>query len=79
MLETLRESAELSVNSGYPLRLVDILELGGHLCATTGRPAEAVTLWAARAAQCRAAGVVEPPRPRPSTLPKLRLARGAVR
>jgi len=40
---------------------------------------EAVTLWAARAAQCRAAGVVEPPRPRPSTLPKLRLARGAVR
>ena len=57
----LRESAELSVNSGYPLRLIDVLELGGHLCAATGRPAEAVTLWSARAAQCRASGVVEPP------------------
>ena len=58
----MRESAELSVNcGGYPLRLVDILQLGGHLCAATGRPAEAVTLWSARTAQCRAAGVVEPP------------------
>ena len=58
----MRESAELSVNGGrYPLRLVDILELGGHLCAATGRPAEAVTLWSARTAQCQAAGVVEPP------------------
>jgi len=55
------ESAELSVNSGYPLRLIDILELGGHLCAATGRPAEAVTLWSARATQCRASGMVEPP------------------
>jgi DNA-binding CsgD family transcriptional regulator len=60
----LRESAELSVNSGYPLRLIDVLELGGHLCAATGRPAEAVTLWSARTAQCRASGVVEPPHDR---------------
>jgi len=57
----MREAAELSVNAGYPLRLVDVLELGGHLCAATGRPAEAVTLWSARTAQCQAAGVVEPP------------------
>jgi DNA-binding CsgD family transcriptional regulator len=57
----MRESAELSVNGGYPVRLVDILQLGGHLCAATGRPAEAVTLWSARTAQCQAAGVVEPP------------------
>ena len=57
----MREAAELSVHAGYPLRLVDILELGGHLCAATGRPAEAVTLWSARTAQCQAAGVVEPP------------------
>ena len=57
----MREAAELSVHAGYPLRLVDILQLGGHLCAATGRPAEAVTLWSARTAQCQAAGVVEPP------------------
>jgi DNA-binding CsgD family transcriptional regulator len=49
------------VYGGYPLRMLDILEQGGHLCAATGRPAEAVTLWSARTAQCRAAGLVEPP------------------
>jgi DNA-binding CsgD family transcriptional regulator/tetratricopeptide (TPR) repeat protein len=58
----LRESAELAVYGGYPLRMIDILELGGHLCAATGRPAEAVTLWSARTAQCQAAGLIEPPR-----------------
>src|ERR1700749_2495317 len=57
----LRESAELAVYGGYPLRMLDILEQGGHLCAATGRPAEAVTLWSARTAQCQAAGLGEPP------------------
>jgi hypothetical protein len=34
----LRESAEIAVSSGYPLRMIDILDQGGHLCAATGRP-----------------------------------------
>ena len=57
----LRDSAELAVNGGYPLRMIDILEHGGYLCAVTGRPAEAVTLWSARRTQCQAAGLAEPP------------------
>jgi predicted ATPase/DNA-binding CsgD family transcriptional regulator len=57
----LRESAELAAYSGYPLRLIDILDQGAYLCAATGRPAEAVTLWSARTARCQAAGLVEPP------------------
>ena len=46
---------------GYPLRMIDILEQYGYLCAETGWPAEAVTLWSARTAQGQAAGLVEPP------------------
>ena len=58
----LRESAELAVYcGGYPLRMIDILEQYGYLCAATGRAAEAVTLWSARTAQCQAAGLAEPP------------------
>ncbi|HYY19459.1 MAG TPA: NB-ARC domain-containing protein, partial [Streptosporangiaceae bacterium] len=56
----LRESAELAVYGGYPLRMIDVVEQGGHLCAATGRPAEAVTLWSAATAQCEAAGLVAP-------------------
>jgi len=56
----LRESAELAVSSGYPLRMIDIIDQAGYLCAATGRPAEAITLWSARTAQCQAAGLVEP-------------------
>jgi DNA-binding CsgD family transcriptional regulator len=56
----LRESAELAVYGGYPLRMIDVVEQGGHLCAATGRPAEAVTLWSAVTAQCEAAGLVAP-------------------
>jgi predicted ATPase/DNA-binding CsgD family transcriptional regulator len=56
----LRESAELAVYGGYPLRMIDVVEQGGHLCAATGRPAEAVTLWSAVTAQCQAAGLVAP-------------------
>jgi hypothetical protein len=56
----LRESAELAVYGGYPLRMIDVVEQGGHLCAATGRPAEAVTLWSAATAQCLAARLVAP-------------------
>ena len=43
-----------------PVVHFDIIDQAGYLCAATGRPAEAITLWAARSAQCQAAGLVEP-------------------
>jgi predicted ATPase/DNA-binding CsgD family transcriptional regulator len=56
----LRESAELAVYGGYPLRMIDVVEQGGHLCGAAGRLVEAVTLWSAATTQCLAAGLVEP-------------------
>jgi predicted ATPase/DNA-binding CsgD family transcriptional regulator len=46
----LRESLELAVQVGDRLRLIDCLDTCGHLCAATGRWAEAITVWAAHAA-----------------------------
>jgi DNA-binding CsgD family transcriptional regulator len=54
----LREAAGLAVQGGYLLRLIDILEETGYLCAATGRYAEAISLWSARAAQNAAAGLL---------------------
>jgi predicted ATPase/DNA-binding CsgD family transcriptional regulator len=50
----LRETAELATHLSSTLRLVDILDEGGFLCAATGQYAEAVTLWSALAAQNQA-------------------------
>jgi predicted ATPase/DNA-binding CsgD family transcriptional regulator len=44
----IRESLRLSMRSGDRLRLLDCLDDCARLCAATGRPAEALTLWAAR-------------------------------
>jgi predicted ATPase/DNA-binding CsgD family transcriptional regulator len=58
----LREAAELAMHGGYSLRLVDILDEVGYLCAATGQYAEAVTLWSAHVALLEAAGpAVDPP------------------
>jgi predicted ATPase/DNA-binding CsgD family transcriptional regulator len=54
----LREAARLAVQGSYLLRLIDILEEAGYLCAATGRYAEAVSLWSARAAANEAAGLL---------------------
>ena len=43
----LRESLEIATRIGNRLRLIDCLNNCGHLCAATGRPADAVTMWAA--------------------------------
>ena len=43
----LREAARLSLQTGTWLRILNVLEDCGHLCAATGRPADAVTVWAA--------------------------------
>jgi DNA-binding CsgD family transcriptional regulator len=46
----LRESLGLAVQTGDRLRLIDCLDTCGHICAATGRWAEAITMWAAHAA-----------------------------
>ena len=43
----LREAAQLSLQTGAWLLTLNVLEGCGHLCAATGRPADAVTVWAA--------------------------------
>ena len=43
----LREAAQLSLQTGAWLMILNVLEDCGHLCAATGRPADAVTVWAA--------------------------------
>jgi DNA-binding CsgD family transcriptional regulator len=43
----LREAAQLSLQTGAWLMTLNVLEGCGHLCAATGRPADAVTVWAA--------------------------------
>jgi predicted ATPase/class 3 adenylate cyclase/DNA-binding CsgD family transcriptional regulator len=46
----LREAVAIASRIGNRLRLLDCLDSCGHLCAATGRWAEAVTMWAALAA-----------------------------
>ena len=48
---SLRAAAALATQVGFTLRLIDILDDAGYLCAATGRPAEAITLWSAMAVQ----------------------------
>src|SRR4029077_17463788 len=55
----IRESLSLSIQTGHRLRPIDCLDACGHLCAATGRPAEAVTVWAAYAACNAEIGIPE--------------------
>jgi predicted ATPase/DNA-binding CsgD family transcriptional regulator len=57
--EGLRAAARLATQAGFPLRLIDILDGVGFLCAATGRPAEAITLWSAMAVQAEAIGLAD--------------------
>ena len=57
----LRESSELAVQTSDRLRLIDCLDNCGHLCAATGRWADAVTIWAAYDACNRDAGLLDLP------------------
>ena len=43
----LREAAQLALQTGAWFTILNVLEDCGHLCAATGRPADAVTVWAA--------------------------------
>src|SRR5215467_4550404 len=58
----LRELLEIAVQTGSRLDLFNGLEACGHLCAATGRPAAAVTVWAAHAESMRHAELADPSR-----------------
>jgi non-specific serine/threonine protein kinase len=57
----LRESLEFAVQTGDWLRRIDCLDTCGHLCAASGHPADALTVWAAHAAQTAHAGLADWP------------------
>jgi predicted ATPase/DNA-binding CsgD family transcriptional regulator len=46
----LREQLQIATQTGLRPALLASLDCCGHVCAATGRPAEAVTVWAARSA-----------------------------
>jgi DNA-binding CsgD family transcriptional regulator len=57
----LRESLEFAVQTGDRLRRIDCLDTCGHLCAASGHTADALTVWAAHAAQTAHAGLADWP------------------
>jgi predicted ATPase/DNA-binding CsgD family transcriptional regulator/DNA-binding XRE family transcriptional regulator len=52
----LREAVQIALQSGAWNATLNVLEDCGHLCAATGRPAEAITAWAAYDARIPAGG-----------------------
>ena len=44
----LREAAQIALQTGVWFTILNVLEGCGHLCAATGRPADAITAWAAQ-------------------------------
>ncbi len=57
----LREGLQIAVRTGGWLELENFLDRCGHLCAATGRPAEAITMWAAFAALLGRDGAADVP------------------
>ena len=57
----LREGLQVAVRTGGWGALLDCLDGCGFLCAATGRPAEAVTIWAAKAVLLRQTGFADWP------------------
>jgi predicted ATPase/DNA-binding CsgD family transcriptional regulator len=78
----LREALQTAVRTGRRADVLDGLECCGQLCAAAGRPAEAVTVWAARAVLSRQEGHADPPpyvRRRDKPLREARQALGPAR
>ena len=44
----LREATRVALQTGIWMTMLNAMEGCGHLCAATGRPADAITVWAAR-------------------------------
>jgi DNA-binding CsgD family transcriptional regulator len=57
----LREALQLAVRTGGWAGVIECLDSSGFLCAATGRPAEAVTMWAANDALIMQMGIVAEP------------------
>jgi len=57
----LRAELQLAIRDGRSLEVLNCLHYCGFLCTATGRPAEAVTIWAAYAAITRHEGLAEWP------------------
>jgi len=74
----LRELLEIAVQTDSRLDLFNGLEACGHLCAATGRRADAVTVWAAHAESMRHAELAEPAREARRREEPLRQARQAL-
>jgi non-specific serine/threonine protein kinase len=78
----LRESLQLAMRAATADSVCDNLDCCGHLCAATGRPAEALTAWAALAALRRREQIPDRPltaRRREKPLRKVRRALGPAR
>jgi non-specific serine/threonine protein kinase len=78
----LREALQIVVRAGDWFQLQNGLDCCGHLCAATGRPAEAITMWAAHTALCRDEGFADWPadmRLRQQPLREARRALGPAR
>jgi len=78
----LREALQIVVRAGDWYQLQNGLDCCGHLCAATGRPAEAITMWAAHTALCRDDGFADWPadaRLRQQPLREARRALGPAR
>ena len=56
----LREAAQLALHTGVWFTILNVLERCGHLCAATGRPADAITAWAAMETLERQGGFAGP-------------------
>jgi len=76
--EHLRESIQAAARTGEPIDMLNGLDWCGYLCAVTGRDAEAVTVWAARAALFSRAESAEPPVTADRRAGPLRRARQAL-
>ena len=57
----IRESLQITMRTGIWFELINILYHCAELCAQTGRPAEALTAWAAHAAFARREGFLDGP------------------
>jgi predicted ATPase/DNA-binding CsgD family transcriptional regulator len=57
----LREALQIAMRAGQKGSLVNSLDCCGYLCAATGRPAEAITAWAALATIEQEDGSAAPP------------------
>jgi DNA-binding CsgD family transcriptional regulator len=56
----LREAAQIALQTGIWFTMLHVLEGCGQLCAATGRPADAITAWAAQETLERRGGFWEP-------------------